>query len=265
MNQQLSKGSNARSLWPQGMNALKVTLGIVGLIGLCEMVVRLLAVPAYILPTPSAIASVLVHNSSYYLHHVGVTTIEAVVGLLGASVFGIIVAVCISLKTGSERLALPLLVAIQAVPIVALAPVMILWFGPGLASKAAMAGLLCFFPMALNTIKGLRAVPPGAKDLIVIYDIPRFAAFRTVALPYALPFVMAGLRISASMAMIGAIVAEYAGANGGLGYLIMQSTYRVDTPSVFAAIVMSAFASWLFYGIIVICEHTALGRFTRGQ
>ncbi len=237
-------------------------LVIVSLLLMWEFFVRALNVPAYVLPAPSVILSALHQNLPYYLHHAWVTMLEALVGLSFACLFGVLAAICISLKAGSERTALPLLVAIQAIPIVALAPLMILWFGPGLSSKAVMAALLCFFPMALNTIKGLRAVPVGAIDLLAIYHVPRFTAFRVVILPYALPFVLAGVRISASMAMIGAIVAEYAGANEGLGYLIMQSTYRVDTPLVFGAIVMAALASWLFYGSIILIENTALRRFT---
>ncbi|MGH8497548.1 MAG: ABC transporter permease, partial [Methylococcales bacterium] len=129
---------------------------------------------------------------------------------------------------------LPYFIASQAVPIVAVAPLFILWLGNGITSKVGMAALICFFPVTVNSSRGLRSVSQEHVDLFRINAASAAQIFWKLRLPASLGYVMTGLRVSAALAMIGAIVAEYAGANQGIGYVIMQATYRLDTPLLFA-------------------------------
>lgn len=236
-------------------------VAVVSLAVLWEAIVRLFNVKAYLVPAPLSILKALTANPAVFWHHTAVTLTEAIFGLLIACVTGITVGLAVALRRDVGRAVAPILVGIQAVPIIAFAPLMIFWLGSGIASKIVMAAMLCFFPMALNTMKGVASLPNGAHDMIVMYRVKPAAAFFSIILPYAMPFVFAGARISASMSVIGAIVAEYAGANAGLGYLIMQATYRVETTDLFAAIFCSAIAAWLLYGLTTVCEHSLFRRF----
>lgn len=238
-----------------------ILLSIIGTLSFWEISIWLLNTPEYLLPRPSSISRILILDFHTIYPHALVTLLEAVCGLGISCLLGLASGYLLTYNKSLENASIPLLVALQSIPIVALAPLMMLWFGAGLLSKIAMATMLCFFPMTLNTIKGVNAIPDGARDLLKTYRTSRSFGFWHVTLPYSMPFVFSGARISAAMAMIGAIVAEYAGANKGLGYLIMQSTYRVETATLFAAIFTSAIASWLLYLSIYIIEQYPLKRF----
>jgi len=156
---------------------------------------------------------------------------------------------------------LPYAIATQAVPIVATAPLLILWLGAGMASKVAMAMLICFFPMVVSSTRGLRAVSGEQLALMTVFGATRWQTFWKLRLPTSLAYVLSGMRVSAALAMIGAIVAEYAGADRGLRYVIMQSTYRLDTPLLFAGILVSALGGWLLFLAVVGIEVGVLSHY----
>lgn len=224
-----------------------------------------LAIPEYLVPTPYRVWQVIALRPSYIAIHALTTFTEALVGLVIASAAGLLLGSLFALFNLLERMLLPFAIASQTVPIVAVAPLIVLWFGSGVSSKVAMAGLICFFPMVVNTSKGLRSAGAEQIALMQIYNASRTQIFLKVRFPSSLPYVLSGLRVSAALAMIGAIVAEYAGADRGLGYVIIQSTYRLDTPELFAAILCAAMGGWVLYFLVVATERTLFRRFTKAD
>lgn len=219
-----------------------------------EALVRAFSVPEYLIPRPSQIVMLIYADSSYFLHNGLITLVEAVSGLLIAFLLSFMLACGFGLFKKVEGFVLPYAIAAQATPIVAIAPLLILWLGSGLASKVAMATVICFFPMLITTSRGLRSIPDEQQRLFMVYGASRWQILRKLRIPTSVPYVFAGMRVSAALAMIGAIVAEYAGANEGLGYVIMQSTYRLDTTRLFGGVLFSTIGSLLLFAIIVLLE-----------
>lgn len=222
---------------------------------------RLFSVPVYLLPAPLQICRAIVSDHRYFFHH-GVTTFtEALMGFLLAVGLGFLIGTLFALFNPFERALLPFAIASQAVPIVAVAPLLILWLGPDLSSKVAMAALICFFPMVVNSTRGLRTIGTDQLAVMHVYSATRWQVFWKLRVPASIPFIVSGMKISAALAMIGAIVAEYAGADQGLGYVIMQATYRLDTIGLFAGIFYSALGGWLLFLLVVILERFVLRRY----
>jgi NitT/TauT family transport system permease protein len=219
-------------------------------------VTSIFKIPEFLFPSPLRLIAQLRDDSKYLLEQGLVTLLEAACGLVVAIVVGFLMGTAFALSTLLERTILPYAIASQAVPIVATAPLLILWLGAGMASKVAMAALICFFPMVVNSTRGLRAVSKEQFALMRVFGATRWQIFWKLRFPTSLSYVLSGMRASAALAMIGAIVAEYAGADHGLGYVIMQATYRVDTPRLFAGILFSAFGGWLLFLIVALVERT---------
>jgi NitT/TauT family transport system permease protein len=249
---------SVRSSWFHVAVAIAVFLG-------WEALCRLLHLPEYLVPAPSNLAARLWSDAGYLLGHVATTFAEAVLGLALAAAVGFSFGVLFAHSRVAERAILPYFVAYQAVPIIAVAPLFILWFGNGLGSKVAMAGVLCFFPITVSTSRGLASVSSDQLDLFRIHAATRWQIFAHLRLPTSVPYLMTGIRVSTSLAMIGAIVAEYAGADRGIGYVIMQSSYRLDTPLLFCAIGFAALGGVLLYGAVRTVESVFLDRFTKND
>ena len=160
-----------------------------------------------------------------------------------------------------ERIISPFLVASQAVPIVAVAPLLVIWFGPGIFSKMLICGLIVFFPVLVNTVVGLRAVPRSLYELMDSLHASRWQVFRQLEIPAALPVFLGGLRIGATLSVIGGVVGELIGANSGLGFLINVARGQYDTPLVFVAVLTLVALALALYGIVVLLEK----RFLRWQ
>ena len=225
--------------------------------------VHLIGIPSYLVPSPSQVWSNIATDGGYFVGHLEITLLEAYLGFALAILIGFFVGSLFALLGWLETMLLPYAIASQAIPVVALAPLLVLWLGTGIASKVAMATLLCFFPMVVNTTIGLRSVTVEQLSLFWVYDATVCQIFWKLRLPASLPFVGSGMRISAAMAMIGAIVAEYAGADRGIGYVIMQSTYRVDTAQLFTAIFFAAFGGICIFLSAIFIEHAFLKRSLR--
>ena len=219
-------------------------------------------IPEYLLPAPGRILQVMTRDSAYFANHSITTLIEAVLGFLVAVVAGFLIGTTFAIFGYIERMILPYAIASQAIPIVAIAPLFILWLGNSLASKVAMAAVLCFFPMVVNTTRGLRSVGDQQLALMRVYNATRWQIFWKLRFPSSLAFILSGMRISAALAMIGAIVAEYAGADRGIGYVIMQATYRLDTVQLFAGNFYSALGGLLIFGGVLMVEYLFLPRYT---
>jgi NitT/TauT family transport system permease protein len=217
--------------------------------------------PTYLLPTPKLILQTVVRDGRYFIDHSLTTLTEAILGFLLAVAAGFLLGTIFALFNPLERMILPYAIASQAVPIVAVAPLFIIWLGNSLTSKVAMAALLCFFPMVVNTTKGLRSIGDQQLALMRIYNASRWQIFWKLRFPSSLAYILAGMKISAALAMIGAIVAEYAGADRGIGYVIMQATYRLDTVQLFAGIFYSALGGLLIFSGVLLVERFFLARY----
>lgn len=223
--------------------------------------IKVFAIAEFLLPSPKRILDAMVSDRDYFFEHGLTTLLEASLGFLVAVVLGFVLGTMFAVFGLLERMLLPYAIASQAVPIVAVAPLFVLWLGAGLASKIAMAALICFFPMVVNTTRGLCSVGDQYLALMRIYGATKWQIFWKLRFPASLAYLLSGMRISAALAMIGAIVAEYAGADRGLGYVIMQSTYRLDTVQLFAGIFYSALGGLIIFLGVVFVEHVFFARY----
>jgi NitT/TauT family transport system permease protein len=210
----------------------------------------------FILPTPGEVAlrGLAALQDGSLLSNSLVTLGEVLSGLaLGvatAAVLGYLLAKSPSL----ERLLAPIIVASQSVPVVAIAPLLVIWYGPGLLSKVLICTLIVFFPVLINTILGLRSVPDDLRDLMRSLQATRWQTFTQLELPAALPVLLGGLRIGATLSVIGAVVGEFVGADRGLGFLINQGRGVYDTALVFVAVFTLVLMALALYGIVVLLE-----------
>jgi NitT/TauT family transport system permease protein len=243
----------SRDLWRR----MQMPLSAVLLLAVWEGLVRGFAVPVYILPPPSDIAvSLWQIVASPLLYQNALTTFfEALCGFALAVVAGVVFAVLITESETCERIVYPYFAGLQAMPKVAIAPLIVIWFGFGLTSKVVLAALLAFFPMLVNAVGGLRAADTGRLRLMRALDASRWQTLRHVRLPYALPFFLAGVELAGIYSMLGAIVGEFVGAQKGLGYWLMAMNMNVDTSGSFALLVLLA-----LYGMAI---QRVIGRIRR--
>ncbi|WP_051630998.1 ABC transporter permease [Afifella pfennigii] len=230
---------HARKGFVLGIFGLRLLLLLFSLF-VWEALVRASGVPAYILPAPSALLSAFLAMPAYYLSEAGVTLAEIIVGLAVGTAFGAATAILVVASPTLERLAMPLLAASQALPVFAIAPLLVIWFGFGIASKVVMAGLIIYFPVATSFADGLKRTDPGLLDLARLNRASRAATFRLIRIPAALPSLASGLRVAVSVAPIGAVVGEWVGASAGLGFVMLQANARMQTDKVFVALFLLA-------------------------
>ncbi len=216
--------------------------------------------PAYILPTPARVASrflKLAAGEMLWLH-IRMTLIEVFAGLgLGMAV-AFLLGYGIARWRGLERILSPYIVASQAIPIIALAPLLVIWFGFGPLSKIVVCALVVFFPLLVNTIVGLRSVERDLRDLMRSLEATRWQTFRYLELPAALPVLFGGLKIGVTLAVVGAVVGEFVGADRGLGFLVNLGRGLLDTPLMFAAIFLLVIIALLLYGLVALLESALL-------
>jgi putative hydroxymethylpyrimidine transport system permease protein len=223
-----------------------------------ELYARLGRVEDLILPAPSEVARALWEDRGLLWDNLRVTGGEVLLGLGLAVAAGAILAAVLHLSSAVRRAVYPLLVASQTVPVVIVAPLLVVWFGYDLAPKLAIVALICFFPVAVTTLDGLAGVDPELHKLMRTLDAGRLRAFRLVELPAALPAMFSGARIAVAVAVIGAVLAEQAGSSEGLGHLLLQATPQLETPRAYAAVVvLSGFAVALFV-LLALLERAAL-------
>ena len=191
----------------------------------------------WLVPSPVAVGAVLFDQAGYFLRHATITAGEIVLGLALGAVLGGGTAVLIHLFAPLRRWVLPLVVSSQALPVFAVAPLLMTWFGLGLGSKVAMATLIIYFPVASALLDGLERVPADWVDLGRTMGLGRWGALRRVRLPAAMPAFASGLRVAATIAPIGAVVGEWVGAAGGLGFVMNQANARLQTDVTFAALI----------------------------
>lgn len=232
------------------MRMLRPLLIAVVLLGLWEALARAFDVPNYILPPPSRVAVALIDNVPLLAANAGITLTEILLGLVVGTLFGCLSGLALARFGAARRLLLPVLIASQAIPVFALAPLLVLWLGYGLASKIAMAALVIYFPVASAFYDGLRRTEPGWLDLARTMSASPAAVLLQIRLPAALPALASGLRVAAAVAPIGAVIGEWVGAASGLGYLMTLSLARAQTDLAFAALfILALLGLALFYAV----------------
>jgi putative hydroxymethylpyrimidine transport system permease protein len=220
------------------LNNPRPLLVVAGLLLLWQAVVWLTGVPAFLLPPPTAVARTLVSSAPLLLDQAQVTLLEILLGLLGGVVIGGTSALLMALVPPVQPWLLPILVLGQTIPVFALAPLLVLWFGYGLASKVVMAILIIYFPVTAALFDGLRRTEPGWLDLARTMGATRWRTLLRLRLPAALPAFGSGLRIATAVAPIGAVVGEWVGSSAGLGYLMLHANARLRIDLMFAALIV---------------------------
>jgi NitT/TauT family transport system permease protein len=227
----------------------------VAVIVLWEIAIDLFKVPLFVLPAPSDIAAALRANASVLASATLVTAKEVLIGFVLAVVVGVALALLIVRFHLLGRALYPLIVLFQTVPKVALAPIFILWFGYDLAPKVLLITVIAFFPVTLGTLAGLQSVEQSFISLMRSVGARNNDIMLHVRIPHALPHLMAGMKVAITFSVIGAIVGEFAGASAGLGYVIQFASTQLDTPMVFAALVVVSIVGVAFYYVIELLEH----------
>jgi putative hydroxymethylpyrimidine transport system permease protein len=213
-------------------------LVLAGLLLLWQGLVWLTGVPRFLLPPPWLVGETLLHSAPLLAHHALITLLEILLGLLGGVVIGSASALAMALLPPLQPWLLPMLVLGQTIPVFALAPLLVLWFGYGLASKVAMAILIIYFPITAALFDGLRRTEPGWLDLARTMGATRLRTLLRVRLPAALPAFGSGLRVATAVAPIGAVVGEWVGSSAGLGYLMLHANARLQIEVMFAALIV---------------------------
>ena len=220
---------------------------LVSLVALWEIGVRVWDIPKWQLPAPSAIGRELAASRGLLLGHTLVTLEEIVIGFMAALVAGLLLATGIAYSRVLERSVYPIVIASQTIPIIAIAPLLLIWVGYGLAPKVIVVALICFYPIAVNTVDGLKAVDPDMVNMIKTLGASRWQVFTKLQMPTAMPYMFSGIKVGISVSVIAAVIGEWVGASAGLGYLITYSQPLFLTARVFAAIVvLSAMGISLF-------------------
>lgn len=232
-----------------------IALGLIGLIlAGWEGAVKIWAVPVFILPPPSRILETAVVQAPQILPHAAVTGAEICLGIFLALVTAIPLAVAMFAKPMVEKTLSPFLVASQAIPVFALAPLLVIWLGYGMASKVFMAWIIIFFPITVSLLQGLKSCDPEYRTLFTLMGASFFKTLTLLYWPWALPQFFAGLRVGVSVATIGAVIGEWVGAQQGLGFLMIQSNARLQTPLVFAAILWLAAMGLILWTLVGLLE-----------
>lgn len=237
----------------------------VALFALWETLVRLFEVQRFLLPAPSGIGEEMWRSRSTLWDNALVTGEEVLVGYAIAIVVAILLAVAISYSRLLERAVYPFVIASQTIPIIALAPLLLVWVGPEKTSKIIIVALITFFPIVVNLVDGLRSADRASIDMFRTLGATRWQTFRKLQAPSALPFFFSGLKISAVFAVIGAVIGEWVGGQAGLGWLMQVVRPLFKTELVFASIfVLSAMAIMLFVSVVLI-ERWALRHYPHGN
>jgi len=221
---------------------------------------RYSGLPPFILPAPGQVWARFLRSLSdgSLLLHTGVTLFEILAGLMVGALAATVLGYLVAKSRALERVLSPYLVASQAVPLVAIAPLLVIWFGPGVFSKILICALIVFFPVLVNAVVGVRAVPVPLHDLMRSLRATRRQILLKLEIPAALPVFLGGLRVGATLSVIGAVVGEMVGADRGLGFLVNVGRWQYDTPLVFVAVFMLILLALALYGLVAWAERNLL-------
>ena len=220
------------------------------------LVVQISGLPKFILPSPMDVWARFLKalTDGSLLYHTGVTLVEILLGLLVGVCFATVIGYFLAKSRSLEKILSPYLVASQAIPVVAIAPLLVIWLGGGILSKVVICSLIVFFPVLVNTVVGVRAVSSSLYDLMGSLRATRWQILWKLELPASLPVLLGGLRIGATLSVIGAIVGELVDAQEGLGFLLQLGDFQYDTSMVFVAVFMLVILALSLYGVVTLLE-----------
>lgn len=219
-----------------------------------ESTVRLASIPEYLVPSPSRVLDVAWEHRGPLIQDFAVTSAESLVGFLLANAIALLCAILFFYSRVAERSLMPIIVGFKSVPIIAISPLLVLWIGYGWTSKVAMAAIVAYFPMVIGATAGLRSFSKESIDLMRSLSATRWEILTKLAIPSALPSLVTALKVSSTLAVIGAIVGELTGARAGVGFTILLASYNVDTPMLFAAIILSALIGGALFALVLLVE-----------
>lgn len=229
-------------------------LTVIGLVTIWEIGVRVFDVPGYIAPAPSEVATTLLSEFPQLMRNFWPTLLESVLGFVVGNMAAVLIAIAFVHSRMVERAFFPIAVFINTIPILAIAPILVLIFGAGLTAKVVIAALICFFPTLVNMVRGLQSVRPQALELARILSASKSEVFWKIRLPSSLPFLFSALKIAATTSVIGAIVGEWVGADVGLGALIIDATFNFRSALLYATVFLASGLSVLMFVAVSIAE-----------
>ncbi len=229
-----------------------------GLIALWEILAHVLDVEPWLLPAPSEIAQELGESFSLHMRHARITLQEIAIGFSLAAILGIALAAAISWSKVIERSLYPIVIASQTIPIITLAPLLLVWVGPEMTSKVIVVVLISFFPVVVSLVDGLKSADVEMANMMRTLGASRVQLMTKLRMPAALPYLFAGLKVAAVTSVIGAVVGEWVGGSGGLGWLMKVSGPQFRTDRVFAAIFVLSVAAVLLFLLVLAAERWAL-------
>jgi NitT/TauT family transport system permease protein len=233
-------------------------LGVTVIVLAWQLYTDLFGVSRIVLPSPLDIWRASVRNAALLARETWPTFLETVLGFGLAVVIGIPAAVCVASSRVLNLTLYPILIATQSVPKVAVAPIVLVWFGLGMQSKLVIAFLVAFFPMVVDTAAGIRATPVGLLELARSLRASWLQTFLKVQFPAALPFIFAGAKVAVTLAVIGAVIGEFVGSTGGLGNLLLSANSQLDSPLAWAALVWLSVLGILLFGAVVLAERLVM-------
>ena len=231
------------------------------LFSLWEIFVKLLDVPDWFLPPPTLIINELFASFGLLLSHFVLTSIEVVIGLIFSMIIAINFSILIFFFKTVEKSVYPLLIASQTIPVITLSPLLLVWFGPNILSKVIIVAIISFFPIIVNFLDGLRSADPDILKMSEQIGASKFQLFIKIQLPFSFPYLISGLKIASVSSVIGAVVGEWVGASGGLGWLIKTSSPQFLTERVFASIIVLSLLAIALFSIFYLIEKIVLNKY----
>ena len=243
-------------IWLIQLRRSSPLLSVIALLLLWQLITSAEIYPAFIVPPPAAVGEAFIEalQSGLLVKHLGVTLEEMFLGLILGLGIGLSIGYAIAKLPILEYTLSPVIVAFQSTPIVAYAPLLVIWFGSGPTSKIVTTAVIVFFPSLVNTIVAVRAVSPNLRDLMTSLNATPWQTFRQLELPSALPVVLAGLKTSATLAVIGAVVGEFVTQGSGLGFLVTSARNQYDTPLVIVTVLTMTAIALSLYSFVVLLE-----------
>lgn len=245
---------------PRLRAVLSPLLGGLSILLVWQFLMPALGVPAYILPTPLAVAQKFADEWRFLLENALPTIVESLAGFFLGNGVAVLLAVVFVMSRTLREAYFPVVLVFNTIPILALAPIIILIFGLGMLPKVIIAAVICFFPTLVNMVRGLNMASSNEMELMHVLSASRREVLVHLRLPRSVPLLFASLRIAATSSVIGAIVGEWIGANQGLGALIIQSTFNYQSDRLFAAVLLASALGLLYYAIVAAVEHRLVRR-----
>lgn len=228
------------------------------ILAMWELLVRVLGIQTFVLPTPTKIVTTIFTDSGMIFKHLQVTLFEIACGYLLAVLVGFAVSIATVYSAAFRRGALPLIVAAQTIPVIAIAPILVIWFGYNALPRIIITALVAFFPLTISFVTGLQSVTPDFIAFFRSLKASEFQVFLKLRLPAGLPSIFAGLKVATTLAVVGATISEWVGASEGIGYLIAQDTAQINTTRVFASLVVLGVFGMAFFAAVSFAERIAM-------